>query len=331
MLRRWLIALGDLSPGVPAPATEALATLYDSALAVGVRHFQSRHGLDVDGVLGAATLEELRRPVAQRVRQIELALERFRWIPDDTSERFVVVNIPEFRVRVFARDSSGDRPIVTMDAIVGEARRRRYTPVFMATMQYVVFRPYWDVPLRIARNEEIPKIARRPGYFASQEMEIVRGHDEQVVRYPPTPQNLAKVEAGALRLRQRPGEKNALGLVKFVFPNSYSTYLHGTPAQSLFARSRRDFSHGCMRVSDPPRLAEAVLERQRGWDRARIDSTMSGQRTVRVNLEHPIPVHVLYLTAMPGDSGNVHFSRDIYGHDAALIRALETRAERGFP
>jgi murein L,D-transpeptidase YcbB/YkuD len=262
------------------------------------------------------------------VRQIELALEWWRWMPDDTSGRFIVVNIPEFRVRVFARDSSGDRPIVTMAAIVGEARRRRYTPVFVATMQHVIFRPYWDVPPRIARNEEIPKIARRPGYFASQEMEIVRGYDEQVVRYPPTPQNLAKIAAGELRLRQRPGEKNALGLVKFIFPNNYSTYLHDTPAKSLFARARRDFSHGCMRLSDPPRLAEAVLERQQGWDRARIDSAMHGHRTFRVNLELPIPVYVLYLTAMPDDRGDVHFSRDIYGHDAALIRALETRAVR---
>src|SRR5512143_2333587 len=133
-----------------------------------------------------------------------------------------------------------------MDIIVGEARKRRFTPVFTAVMNEVIFRPYWDVPVRIARNEETPKIRKRSGYFESEEMEIVTGYEEDVVRYPPTPANLAKVDAGTLRLRQRPGDKNALGLVKFVFPNEYNTYLHGTPAQSLFNYARRDFSHGCM-------------------------------------------------------------------------------------
>ena len=326
-LRRLLVAVGDLPTTAGA---DSRLEIYDGDLVAAVTRFQARHGLDPDGILGPSTFEELRQPLSRRVQQIELALERWRWMPDETSDRFVLVNIPEFRVRVFHRDSSGDYAVLAMDAIVGEARRRRYTPVFTATMQHVVFRPYWDVPSRIARLEEIPRIRRRPGYFVAQEMEIVRGYEENVERFPPTPANLSKVEAGVLRLRQRPGNKNALGLVKFVFPNAYTTYLHGTPAQSLFSYSRRDFSHGCMRVSDPSGLAEAILEPE-GWNRPRIDSTVGGNRTVRVNLAQPIPVHVLYLTAMPGDSDAVHFFRDIYHHDAALVRALLKRTDRSRP
>jgi murein L,D-transpeptidase YcbB/YkuD len=323
-LTRLLVAVGDLPMTAVA---DSRRVIYDGDLVAAVTRFQARHGLDPDGILGASTFEELRQPLSRRVQQIELALERWRWMPDDTSHRFVLVNIPEFRVRVFTRDSSGDHPVLAMDAIVGEARRHRYTPVFTATMEHVVFRPYWDVPPRIARLEEIPKIRRQPEYFVAQEMEIVRGHEERVERFPPTPANLSRVEAGVFRLRQRPGNRNALGLVKFVFPNAYTTYLHGTPAQSLFSHSRRDFSHGCMRLSDPPALAEAILEPQ-GWNRPRIDSTMHGDRTIRVNLAQPIPVHVLYLTAMPGDSGGISFFRDIYHHDAALVRALRERTGR---
>jgi murein L,D-transpeptidase YcbB/YkuD len=324
-LRRLLIALGDLPASASSPDSEPVRGVYDSSLAEGVRRFQWRHGLDVDGILGRSTVQALRQPLSLRLQQIELALERWRWMPDDSSERYIVVNIPEFRVRVFDRDAAGDHYVLAMDIIVGEARKRRYTPVFTATMNEVIFRPYWDVPVRIARNEETPKIRQRSGYFESEEMEIVTGYEEDVVRYPPTPANLAKVDAGTLRLRQRPGDKNALGLVKFVFPNEYNTYLHGTPAQSLFNYARRDFSHGCMRLRDPAALAEVVLKREGGWDREQIDSAMHGERTMHVNLSHTIPVFVLYLTAMPDSTGDVHFSPDIYRHDVALARALSQR------
>lgn len=326
-LRRTLAALGDVPSSAITPDSLPDHTRFDSVLADGVKRFQSRHGLVPDGILGRATFEQLRVPLTTRVQQIELALERWRWMPDDTSSRFVLVNIPEFRVRVFDRDASGEHTVLAMDIIVGEARRRRFTPIFSATMREVIFRPYWEVPVRIARNEETPKIRRRPSYFEREEMEIVVGQDDSVVRYPPTLENLAKVDAGTLRLRQRPGDKNALGLVKFIFPNEFNTYLHGTPVQSLFAQSRRDFSHGCMRLEDPKTFAEFILEREGGWDCDRIEAAMRGDSTLEVPLKHPIPVHVLYLTAMPDDSGAMHFSPDIYRSDLSLSRALRRRSQ----
>jgi murein L,D-transpeptidase YcbB/YkuD len=186
----------------------------------------------------------------------------------------------------------------------------------------VVFRPYWDVPPSIARNELIPLIKRNPSYPEHEGLEIVRGGDTDAVVYPFTATNLSRVASGALRLRQRPGTNNALGLVKFVFPNAYNVYLHGTPAQELFARTRRDFSHGCIRVEDPTTLAELVLREQDGWDWSSIDSAMSGTRTRRVNIDRPVEVLIFYATAVVNEAGVPLFYPDLYGHDAALEKAL---------
>ena len=333
-LARLLGAVGDLDTGSISTTRTANATsrpaTYDDALVAAVMRFQRRHGLDQDGIIGRATMAALRVPLDRRVRQIELTLERWRWLSDRPPRRFIVVNIPGFHLQVFEDDSAAERARLAMNVIVGQAEGRHDTPVFTATMTEVVFRPYWDVPPRIARTELIPIFRRRPEYFASEEFEIVRrgAGDGETTTFPPTAHNLARVVGGDLRLRQRPGPKNALGFVKFLFPNKYNVYLHGTPAQELFAQSRRDFSHGCIRTERPRELAELVLEGQAPWTRETIDSAMSGSRTVHVPIARPLSVLVLYATAVVGDEGDVYFFPDLYGHDAALERVLKARGQR---
>jgi murein L,D-transpeptidase YcbB/YkuD len=321
-LQRLLVALGDL-PAIAAPSARAGSDTFGGALVDGLKKFQRRHGLPDDGVIGSATLQALRVPLSNRVIQIELTMERWRWLPEITTSRFVVVNIPAFRLFAFERESAGERPVEMMDVIVGAAYGHRHTPVFTGMMQDIVFHPYWDVPPSIARGEEIPRLRRDSGYAESEGLEIVRGGDEGATIYPMTEDNLDRVAAGTLSLRQRPGPSNALGPVKFVFPNEFNVYLHGTPAQSLFARTRRDFSHGCIRISDPERLAEFVLRGQSGWDSTRIAASMSeGAPLLRVTLARPLSVHIIYATAVTDDAGSTFFYPDLYGHDAALARAL---------
>lgn len=328
-LGRWLVALGDLEPRVDSVVADTIARgaqipLYTGAIVDAVARFQRRHGLDPDGAIGPATMSALRVPLAQRVRQIELTLERWRWLSDRAPSRYVVVNIPGFRLYTFEDDSTAQHPVLAMNVIVGQAEGRHDTPVFTATMREVIFRPYWDVPPRIARTELIPLFRRRPEYFVSEGFEIVRlrTSDVPTETFPPTPQNVARVAAGTLRVRQRPGPSNALGFVKFIFPNPYNVFLHGTPTQELFATTRRDYSHGCIRVESPNDLAELVLRGQSPWDREAIDSVTEGDGTVHVPIARPLSVFVLYATAVADADGTVSFYPDLYKHDALLERAL---------
>jgi murein L,D-transpeptidase YcbB/YkuD len=237
-LARWLRALGDLPPAeVPAEAG------YDEVLAVAVERFQRRHGLEPDGVIGPATARALAVPPAARVRQIELALERFRWIPDVAPQRFVFVNVPAFELVAFDRMDPPEGPALSMRVVAGRAGRTP-TPVFAGAMKTVAFGPFWNVPRSIVKNELLPKLQRDLGYLAAQGMEIVA--EDRVL--PATQESVARLAAGTARLRQRPGPKNALGRVKFLFPNPHSVYLHDTPSQTAFRAARRDFSHGCVRV-----------------------------------------------------------------------------------
>lgn len=319
-LHRRLVAVGDL-PAETASTTQT----YEPALVEGVRRFQRRHGLDADGVLGRKTLEALNTPMALRVRQIELALERLRWLPELGAGPVVGINIPLFRL--WARDSAApDAVPPDMAVVVGRALNTR-TPVMAATMRSVIFRPYWNVPRSILRNELLPALARDPGRLAREDLEIVRGDGDDAQVLPPGPASLTLLRQGQARLRQRPGPKNSLGLVKFEFPNEENIYLHGTPAQQLFQRSRRDFSHGCVRLEDPVALAQWLLRDQPHWTRARIEAAMSGDSTQRVNLPRPVAVILFYMTAMvmPED-GSLHVADDIYGHDARLVQALAARS-----
>jgi L,D-transpeptidase YcbB len=287
--------LGDLE-STDDPAAQG--TVYQGVVVDAVKHFQNRHGLEPDGVIGKETIAELDKPLSTRAEQLALALERYRWLPPDFPQPPILVNIPEFKLRTLRRGEGG---FLTMNVVVGKAYQHK-TPVFADEMRYVIFHPYWNVPPSIANAELYPKEERNPSYFAEHGFEVVDG-----------------------QVRQRPGRQNALGPVKFVFPNSYNVYLHGTPAVSLFSRARRDFSHGCIRVQDPVALAAWVLRDKPGWTLDRIRDVIKGTETVQVNLDKPIPVLILYSTAVVEPDGEVHFFDDIYGYDADLEKALAAR------
>ena len=318
-LHRLLVALGDLPADAPPPTDRE-----DAMLTEGVRRFQNRHGLAADGVIGRATLAALNVPLAHRVQQLELTLERLRWLPDLGARPFVGINIPMFRL--WAWDPAA--PVgasISMGVVVGRALNTQ-TPVLSEEMRYLIFRPYWNVPRSILRNEVLPALARDPGYLQRNDMEIVRGGGDDAQAVAASNENLAALREGGLRLRQRPGPKNSLGLVKFIFPNDANVYLHDTPAAQLFGRARRDFSHGCVRVEDPVALAHWVLKDEPGWTRERIEAAMAGTSSLRVDLTRPLPVILFYMTAMvmPADQ-TLHFVDDIYRHDTRLARALATR------
>lgn len=322
-LQDVLVALGDLRAGEP-DRVDSFA--YEGALLEGVKRFQSRHGLESDGVLGGRTRAALGVPLPWRVRQIELALERVRWLPHLGQDRFLAVNIPMFRLWGVEGLAPGTAPAFSTEVIVGRALNTR-TPVLVEEMEYIIFRPYWNVPSSILRHEILPALSRTPDYLQRHGMEIVSGQADGARILPATAANLERLRDGALRVRQRPGPTNALGLVKFVFPNDESVYMHGTPAPELFTRARRDFSHGCIRVADPVGLAAWVLADQPDWTRDRILAAMSSQESIRVNLARPIQVILFYLTivVMPED-GAIHVAEDIYGHDARLDQYLARRS-----
>jgi murein L,D-transpeptidase YcbB/YkuD len=321
-LQRLLMALGDAAPAPPdAPAPQALSP----ALVEALKHFQTRHGEKPDGVLGAATFNQLTRPLERRVRQIALTMERWRWMPTELVTAPIIVNIPQFRLFAFESTADSEARIRQMDVIVGKSFDSTQTPVFAADMTYLVFRPYWEVPFSIARKEIVPAARKDPADIERRQMEIVRGFGDSATVMPNTPENVELVAKGTLRLRQRPGPNNSLGLVKFMMPNAYNVYLHSTPAQSLFAQSRRDFSHGCVRVSDPVGLAEYVLRDSPQWTREKIQAAMHGDKPLTVVLKNRIRVFIVYGTALAREQGDILFFDDIYRHDERLEKALQAR------
>ncbi len=295
--------VGDLPASAELPGGDR----YDGALVAAVRAFQERHGLKPDGVLGRDTLAELATGFDARVRQIELSLERLRWLPEFPAGPLIAVNIPSFRLWAFADARNDNQAQLTMPVIVGRAVKARETPVFIGEMRYVEFSPYWNVPPTIQRGEIVPRLARDPGYWEREDLEAVSAGANSPAITTLDAATLQGLQSGALRVRQRPGAKNALGGVKFVLPNTLDIYLHSTPAQQLFEQSRRDFSHGCIRVADPPALAAFVLRDQPEWTDERIRAAMVAGKTSTVNLSQPIPVVIFYTTAIVDSAGRVLF------------------------
>ena len=305
--------LGDL----PSDATVPASPIYQEPLVTAVKQFEQRHGVDVDGIIGPATFEQLAVPLSRRVNQIKLSLERWRWLPHDIGRRVLMVNIADFRLRAY----DDDRLTLTMKAIVGKALEHP-TPIFADEMESIIFRPYWNVPTSIQRNELVPILRRNPGYLAKHRMELVNANDEVIVASAAEKKTLEQLASGKLRLRQQPGPANSLGLIKFSFPNQFGVYMHGTPESGLFFEARRDFSHGCIRIEDPAALAGWVLRDRPEWTRKRILGAMTGQKQISVRLTAPIPVLILYGTVMVEENGEVRFVQDIYGNDAKLEKAL---------
>ena len=336
-LDHLLRKLGDLGSGTGADtsaspaggvrvrgdsvAASPVGLRYGGELVNGVRSYQERHGLIPDGVIGPATWKALNQPLARRVRQIELALERLRWLPDLEMAPLVIVNIPSFRLYLFDSVALDARPALQMNVVVGKAGLSG-TPVFADRIRYVMFSPYWYPPRSIIKNEIVPGIARHSNYLDAHDMELVPGTSDESKALETNPENLKRLRTGRAWVRQRPGPRNSLGLVKFVFPNSQDIYLHDTPSHSLFARERRDFSHGCIRVQDARALAEFLLRDQPAWTHDEIDKAMRSGKARRVNLMTPVPIYILYATAVSRPDGAVLFYDDLYGQDQELDRAL---------
>jgi murein L,D-transpeptidase YcbB/YkuD len=315
-LRTLLLATGDLAEA-PFPtraflpdSLPALASVLDPDLIAALQRFQERHGLEVDGVLGPATWRALTTPLAARVRQIERTLAHWRELPPNPYSRAIFINIPRFRLYAITGMASDVSKMLRIDVVVGQAIKDLRTPVFTADITHLIFRPYWEVPRSIARNEILPALRGDPTYLARNKFELV---DQAGRVVPPTPAALEQLAAGTLRLRQLPGAHNALGAVKFMMPNPYNVYLHDTPARALFARTRRAFSHGCIRVADPAALAQFVLQEDPDWTPERIAAAMQGESNVRVDLAEPIRVYIAYGTAIARDDGSVMFLDDLYG------------------
>jgi murein L,D-transpeptidase YcbB/YkuD len=319
-LRALLVALDDLPPNA-APTDDTL----DAATSEALRRFQQRHGLEADGLLGRSTFVALITPFTQRVQQIELALERSRWLPPKLGTPPIIVNIPQFRLFAFRSVDDYERNMLQMNVVVGKAFPQTKTPVFTADLRYVVLRPYWDVPRSILVKELLPSIRADHTWIANNGFEIVRGQSDESPAVATTPESIAELERGTLRLRQVPGRRNALGDIKFLFPNKYNVYLHDTPARGLFSQARRAASHGCVRVADPIALAEHLLAHEPGWDAERIRAAIALDKPTRVTLKAPVRVFLLYATAMAAEDGRVFFFEDIYRHDARLTALLRAR------
>ena len=306
-IRQYLLLTGDLNPDA-----DKGGDLYDTDLIPAVKWFQYRHGLTEDGIMAVTTFEAMNVPVVKRIRQIEINLERRRWMDDDLGPYYILVNVADQELKV-VKDG---KTIHTARVVVGKPFTR--TPVFSEKMKYIVLNPYWNVPPNIANGEYLPDLKRNPGALRRQNIRIFAASGAEVDPYGVNWSGLSRMPYS---LRQDSGAKNALGKVKFMFPNRFNVYLHDTPSKSLFNKDLRIFSHGCMRVQNPLDLAELLLGEQ-GWSRARIDSAIAqgGQRIV--NLKTPIPVHVTYLTAWVNKDGSMQFRRDPYKRDDRLLEVL---------
>lgn len=312
-LIRLLQRIGDL----PAEFVPDEDDVYQGALVAAVKRFQTRHGLEANGRIDRATLAQLNTPLAVRVHQLELALQRWRRRPYDPTRPAIVLNLPEFRLRAFSASNHLD---LEMKIVIGQALGHR-TPLLSSLLTSVVFRPYWNVPVRIQREEMVPKILDDPSYLPANHLEIINPQG-LVLSDDISNGMIAELRSGMLHLRQTPGPKNSLGLAKFVFPNEYGVYMHDTPVRWLFTQARRDFSHGCIRLERAEDLAEWVLRAESGWPRERIQEAMQGTESIAVKLTRPIQVVTIYDTAVVLETGEVHFLDDIYGEDTAFQKEV---------
>lgn len=320
-LMRRLKITEDLS--IDAPAAQRG---YDTGMEAAVKRFQRRHGLAVDGLVGKRTRYELNIPVEQRISQLQLNMERWRWLPDNLGDRYLMVNIPAFALHV-VDDATR---VATMRAIVG--KKRRQAPIMSGRMTYLEFNPYWNIPRKIARKDILPRAVVDPGYLARQGIRVFDGWDHQARELDPTSIAWRNISTRHFpyRLRQEPSTVNALGQIKFMFPNRHSVYIHDTPGKALFNRQERSLSSGCVRVETPLALAQYLLKDQ-GWDHGRMEAAIAQGQRETVVLGRPIAVHLVYFTAWTDADGTMNFREDIYGRDRDLLLAItQTRSNLTF-
>lgn len=285
-IRERLFLLGDLSADSKSP-------VFDSALQTGATNFQHRMGYKEDGIIGAAFLAAINYPIDKRIEQILVNMERSRWIPVQLKSDYLLINIPEFKLHVYEHDSLA----FDMNVVVGKAQHK--TVIFNGDMKYIVFSPYWNIPASIMKNETLPALRRNPRYLAQHNMEWSNGG-----------------------IRQKPGPDNSLGLVKFLFPNNHSIYLHDTPAKSLFNEDSRAFSHGCIRLSEPKKLAIHLLKNDSAWTAEKITAAMNKGVEKYVTLKQPVPVFIAYFTAWVDRQGKLNFRDDIYDRNSRLAKMI---------
>jgi len=314
---------GDTPAEAAGDAATKIPQSYNAEVAAAVKHYQERHGLQDDGKLGQATIDSLNVPMSMRVQQLDDSLERWRWLPDNYMQPRVLVNLPEFMLRAYEADHT---LAFKMKVVDGETKGSHDTPMFVRLMRYVVFRPYWNLPPSIIKKEIVPHLVKSGlGYLAANDYQVYKNDGSVVTKF-----TVNDLEHLRYNVRQLPGPKNSLGLVKFLFPNAYDVYMHSTPELYLFGLSRRDRSHGCVRLQHADQMALWVLHGDQkdpdavnGWDEDKVDVAMTGTLNNRtVGLTTPLPVVLGYFTAMPDEDGTTHFFNDIYGYDKDLDAAL---------
>ncbi|MEO7081276.1 MAG: L,D-transpeptidase family protein, partial [Flavobacteriales bacterium] len=305
-LRHRLFLLGDIG-------VDSTIDIMDSTLFKGVVNFQERHGLNGTGKLDAELAAALNVPVAQRIRTILVNMERLRWVNPTPPKDYLLVNIPEYRLHVF----EDGKDAWSMKVVVGATAT--HTVIFNGDISQIAFAPYWNIPRSIVRNEVAPAMRRNPNYLARNRMEVVRGGE--VVSNSSVDWSTYQ-GGGAYLIRQKPGANNSLGLVKFLFPNEFSIYLHDTPSKSRFIPEKRAFSHGCIRLSEPKKLADYLLRNDSTWTPEAIDKAMHASKEKVINLRPQMPVTIGYFTAWVDAEGRLNFRDDVYGHDARLAREL---------
>lgn len=316
-LTRRLVASGDL----PSDSSSD-SDVFTAGLKQGVISFQQRHGLKPDGIVGPKTLAELNIQVDDRIRQIEINLERWRWLPRDLGKKYILVNIANYELSVI----EDTRTVMTMRVVVG--RQYRKTPVFSDMMTYLVLNPYWNVPHSIAVKDKLPLIRKEPDYLQKQKIKVFFGWGTDATEIDPDTIDWSSMNSKDFiyRLRQEPGPLNALGRIKFMFPNKFSVYLHDTPSRELFTRTERGFSSGCIRIEKPLDLAEYLLKGNQKWSRAALETEIGKTVEQTVSLPNAVPVHLLYWTSWVDNDGNVQFRPDIYDRDRSLAEALHKEA-----
>jgi L,D-transpeptidase YcbB len=303
MLKERLAFTGDFTE----EATEAEKDVYDEHLYEAVMIFQRRHGLTIDGIVGSETLAKMNIPVEKKIEDIKFSLESWKQLPSDLGEKYVFVNIPEYKLQAYENREL----VLDMRVVVGEVYDGRATPIFNDEITYLEFSPYWNVPQGILRREILPEAEKDISYLDRGNFEIVDRFDPKAQVYANTQENLSRVDDKELYIRQKPGPNNSMGMVKFMFPNEHLVYLHDTPHDQLFHEDQRTFSNGCIRVEKPEELA-AFLLKEMGWGLEQVRAEMQNQEQRQVYLEETVPIYIIYWTAFVDEDGLVNFREDVY-------------------